>query len=70
MPCYKRQHKKGNRAQHAWIPIPVKPVYCKNCNRRKALYKCYECAMPFCWDCQQEFHAEGNGWEHHDVIDL
>jgi len=69
LPCYKKQHKKGARANHAWIPIPVKPVYCKNCNRRKALYKCYECAMPLCYDCNVEFH-EDTEWYFHDVIDL
>lgn len=70
VPCYKKQHKKGARAQHAWIPIPVKPVYCKSCNKRKALVKCFECQMPFCYDCNQAAHGEGTEWADHDVIEM
>lgn len=72
MECYKAQHRRGGRANHAWIPVPVKPVYCSWCNKNKATLKCYECggAKPYCVPCHRAVHIEQEEYAWHDVMEM
>lgn len=69
--CWLEYHAIGKRADHQWLPVPVKRVKCYYCSSRFAELRCDDCQQSYCGTCTEAVHgADHGGLTWHEVVPM